>query len=345
MEKLSKFIKLFNEKCEKENANFEKEFVKIKEYTGLEKDDYLFALQDVQTFKNKFLVPHYKMYNLLKKLNKEIFELKQKNLTEEEIDLEIKNLQKIKTELANSRIEIFFCNVLDSNALKPFANGVMPYGLLHVGLLLDDVCIQWGRSVLGKSIVNPSSDVIWSDYIFAIELENQPIWNLIKETFTNLKDYITNKKDYNKMGTIKALLIADTQLTIFAERGIKYNTKKNYNIVTKNCQHFAKKTIELLGLKVDTSGEVGKVLKKTKEKLNPFDFTFRGKEIKNRKDLDEYVLINDFSQFSKEERRVLFCYRNVYDFYARFKPNDDKYKSSQEALTFWNELAEKEKFD
>jgi hypothetical protein len=100
-----------------------------------------------------------------------------------------------------------------------------------------------------------------------------------------------------------------------------------------------------LGLKVDTSGEVGKVLKKTKEKLNPFDFTFRGKEIKNRKDLDEYVLISDFSQFSKEERRVLFCYRNVYDFYARFKPNEDKYKSSQEALTFWNELAEKEKFD
>ena len=345
MEKLSKFIKLFNEKCEKENANFEKEFEKIKEYTGLEKDDYLYALQDVQTFKNKFLVPHYKMYNILKKLNKEIFELKQKNLTEEEINLEIKNLQKIRTELANSRIELYFCNVFDSDTLKPFANGVMPYGLLHVGLLLDDVCIQWGRSVLGKSIVNPSSDVIWSDYIFAIELENQPIWNLIKETFTNLKDYLTNKKDYNKMGTIKALLIADTQLTIFAERGVKYNTQQNYNLVTKNCQHFAKRTIELLGLKVDTSGEVGKVLKEAKEKLNPFNFKFKEIEFKNRKDLDEFVLINDFSEFSKEERRVLFCYRNVYDFYARFKPNEDKYKSSEEALAYWNELAEKEKFD
>ena len=345
MEKLSEFKKLINEKCEKENVNFEKEFENIKEYTGLEKEDYLFSLKDVQTFKNKFLVPHYKMYNLLKKLNKEIFELKQKNLTEEEINLEIKNLQKIRTELANSRIELYFCNVLDSNTLKPFANGVMPYGLLHVGLLLDDVCIQWGRSVLGKSIVNPSSDVIWSDYIFAIELENQPIWDLIKETFTNLKDYITNKKDYNKMGTIKALLIADTQLTIFAERGVKYNTKQNYNLVTKNCQHFAKTTIEQLGLKVDTSGEVGKVLKETKEKLNPFNFTFKGIEFKNRKDLDEYVLINDFSEFSKEERRVLFCYRNVYDFYARFKPNEDKYKSSPEALAYWNELAENEKFD
>ena len=154
----------------------------------MEKEDYLFALQDVLTFKNKFLVPHYKMYNLLKKLNKEIFDLKQRNLTEEEIDLEIKNLQKIKTELANSRLELYFCNVYDSNALKPLANSVMPYGLLHVGLLVDDVCIQWGRSILGKSIVNPWGNVIWSDYIFAIELENQPIWDLIKETFTNLKD-------------------------------------------------------------------------------------------------------------------------------------------------------------
>ena len=344
MEKLSKFIKLFNEKCEKENANFEKEFEKIKEYNGLEKEDYLFALQDVLTFKNKFLVPHYKMYNLLKKLNKEIFDLKQKNLTEEEIDLEIKNLKKIKTELANSRLELYFCNVLDSNALKPFANTVMPYGLLHVGLLVDDVCIQWGRSVLGKSIVNPSDNVIWSDYIFAIELENQPIWDLIKETYANLKDYITNKKDYNQMGTIKAFIIADTQLTIFAERGVKYNTKKHYNIVTKNCQHFAKKTIQQLGLKLNTKGEVGDMLKKAKDKLNPFDFTFKGKEFKTRKDLDEYVLANDFSKLSKEERRVLFCFRNVFDFYARFKPNEDKYKSSEEALAFWNELAEKEKF-
>lgn len=344
MKKVSDFIKIFNEKCEKENANFEKEFDKIKEFCGLEKEDYLFALQDVQTFKNKFLIPHYKMYNLLKKLNKEIFDLKQKKLSDEEINLEIKRLEEIKTELANSRIEFYFCNVYDSNALKPVANTVMPYGLLHVGILVDDVCIQWGRSVLGKSIVNPSGDVIWSDYIFAIELENQPIWDLIKETFNNLKDYITNKKDYNKMGSIKAFVIADTQLKIFAERAVKYNTKKHYNLVTKNCQHFAKQTIEELGLKLNTNGEVGEVLKKAKDKLNPFNFTFKGNEFKNRKELDEFVLINDFSQFSKEERRVLFCYRNVYDFYARFKPNEDKYKSSEEALVLWNELAEEEKF-
>jgi len=344
MDKISDFIKIFNEKCEKENADFEKEFEKIKEYNGLEKEDYLFALQDVLTFKTRFLVPHYKMYNLLKKLNKEIFDLRQKKLTDEEIDLEIKNLQKIKRELANSRIELYFCNVFDSNALKPLANTVMPYGLLHVGLLVDDVCIQWGRSVLGKSIVNPSNNVIWSDYIFAIELENQPIWNLIKETYADLKDYITNKKDYNQMGTVKAFRIADTQLTIFGERCVKYNTTKNYNIVTKNCQHFAKKTIETLGLKLNTDGEVGEVLKKAKDKLNPFDFEFKGNEFKSRKDLDNFILANEFNKFSKEERRVLFCYRNVYDFYARFKPDDDKYKSTQEALALWDELAEKEKF-
>ena len=343
--KISNFVKIFKEKCEKENADFDKEYDKIKQFNGMEKDDYIFALQDVETFKSKFLIPHYKMYNLLKKVNKEILSLRQKKeLSEEEIEQAINNLKEIKTELANSRIEIYFCNVSDNKKLKPFANVLMPYGLVHVGILIDDVCIQWGRSVLGKSIVNPSGNVIYSDYIFAIELENQPIWDLIKETFNNLKDYITNKKDIQQMGTIKAFKIADTQLTIIADQSVKYNVKKNYNLILKNCQHFAKKTIEKLGLKINKNGEVGKVLKMTQDKLNPFDFIFKGIEFKNRKDLDDFVLKNNFENFSKEDRRILFCYRNVFDFYARFSPNDDKYKSSENAKDFWNKLAEKEKF-
>ena len=236
------------------------------------------------------------------------------------------------------------CNVLNNEALKPLANAVMPYGLLHVGIRIDDLCIQWGRSILGKSLVIPWGNVIYNDYIFAIELENQPIWNLIKETFANLKDYITNKKDYNDMGTIKAFKIADSQLKSIANVAIKYNVDKDYNLVLKNCQHFANKVIKKLNLTVIQDGEIGKVLKKVKDTLNPFDFDFKGHVFKCREDLDNYVLINDFSKFTKDERRVLFCFRNVFEFYANCKPDEKKYKSSEYAQAYWNELAEIEKF-
>ena len=342
--KFTNFRRILTSKCEKEHENFDQQYERIKTFSPMEKEDYLFALQDVQVFKNQFLIPHYKMYNLLEVLNKEIFNLRKKELSEEELQLAINELEEMKTELANSRIEIYFCNVLNNQALKPLANAVMPYGLIHVGIKIDDLCIQWGRSIIGKSLVIPWGDVIYNDYIFAIELENREIWNLIKETFQNLRNYITNKKDYNQMGTVKAFQIADNQLKSIAEVSIKYNVKKDYNIVLKNCQHFANKIIKKLGFKVDQGGEVGEVLKKAKDLLNPFDFEFRGMVFKCRKDLDDYVLINDFFRLFKEERRLLLCIRNVFDFYAKYRPDEPKYKSSEIALAYWNDLAEIEKF-
>ena len=284
------------------------------------------------------------MYNLLEILNKQIFNLRQLQLSEKEIELAINDLEDLKTQLANSRLELYFCNVFNSETLKPLANVVMPYGLLHVGIKIDDLCIQWGRSIVGKSLVIPWGDVIYNDYIFAIEFDNQPIWNLIKETFNNLRDYITNKKDYNSMGTIQALKIADTQLKDIANCSIKYNVDRNYNLIFKNCQYFANKIIKKLNFNVYQDGEVGKVLKKVKDVLNPFEFEFKGNVFKCREDLDNYVLINDFSKFTKDERRVLFCFRNVFEFYANSKPDEQKYKSSDYAQAYWNELAEIEKF-
>lgn len=342
--KLNTFVKTFTKKCEEEHADFEKEFQGIKKFNGMDKNDYLFSLQDEQTFKNKYLLTHYKMYNLLDYLNQKIYTLRQKELTEEGIQNAIDELEDIKTELANSRIEIFFCNVSDNKKLIPFANATMPFGLIHVGLSIDDVVIQWGRSVLGKSLVNPSDNVIFNDYIFAIEIENQPIWDYIKETFNNLRDYITNKKDYEKMGTVEAFKIADNQLNIIAKQSVEFNVDKNYNLVLKNCQHFATSILEKLKLKVNKKGPVGRVLEKTMKVLNRFTFEYNGVEFRTRKDLDDYVLIHDFSKIPKEDRRLLFCYRNVFDYYERYHPDDKNYQSSDYAKAYWNELAEKEKF-
>ena len=340
-----KFIATLIEKCEKENVNFDQKFPQIKAYNGLDKDEYMFTLQDEAAFREKFLVPHYKMRNLLEILNETIKTLRQKQLTEKELKKKKKDLMKIRKQLANSRLEIYFCNVSDNQTIKPFANATQPYGLIHVGLLVDDVCIQWGRSILGKSVVNPSKDVIYNDYIFAIELENNEIWNLIRETFNNLDDYLTNKKDINSMGTIKALTIAEKQLDIIAHEAVNYNVNKNYNLVFKNCQRFADKIIKKMGLNVNKNGEAGEVLKMAMDKLNRFDFSFKGKDFKTRADLDNYIRINDFRLFSKEERRVLFCYRNVFDYWGRTYPNEAKYKSTDLAKELWDDLADKEKFN
>ena len=339
-----KFISTFYQKCLDENANFDKEYHKIKKFKVMEKDEYLFALQDVNTFKEQFLVPHYRLRNLLEIFNNEVELIRKEKLNGMLLIQKMKELKKMRRQMANSKIEIYFCNVSNNEKLKPFANAVMPYGLLHVGIMIDDMAIQWGRSVLGKSLVLPSNDVLYDDYIFAIEIENKEIWNLIKETFHNLPDYLTGNMDSQKMGTKKAFEIADRQLTIIAEQSVEYNTDKSYNLVFSNCQHFANKLLDKLNLTVDKSGLVGKVLKMTMDKLNRFDFSFKGKEFKKREDLDKYLSINDFSQFSKDERRILFCYRNVFDYWARVFPNDDKYKSQEIALKLWDDSAEREKF-
>ena len=339
-----KFVETIKEKCEKEEVNFDNKFPQIKEYNGMDKDEYLFTLQNEAAFKNKFLIPHYKMRNLLEIFNETVKNLSQKKLNEKVFKKKKRELLNMRKQMANSRLEIYFCNVSDNQTLKPFANATQPYGLIHVGLLVDDVCIQWGRSILGKSIVNPSKDVIYNDYIFAIELENTVIWNLIRETFNHLDEYLTNKKDVNTMETIKALEIVNNQIDIIAHECVNYNVNKNYNLVFKNCQRFADKIIKKLGLTVNKNGEVGNVLNMAMDKLNKFDFCFKGKDFKTRADLDNYIRINDFRLFSKEERRVLFCYRNVFDYWGRAYPNEEKYKTTDLTQDFWDNLADKEKF-
>ena len=187
--------------------------------------------------------------------------------------------------------------------------------------------------------------MIINDYIYAIQLDNTKIWELIKETFNNITDYITNKKEFNEMGTIKAFLIADQQLDIIAEQAVYYNINKTYSLVFENCQHFVKSILKRIRLNVNKEGEVGRVLKIVEDKCDTIDFIYKNKTFNTRGDLDEYVLKCDFPKLPKDERRTLFCYRNVFEYYQRNNPDEDKYKSSEEAQIFWNKLSKKEKFN
>lgn len=330
------------EQCN-ENKNL---YEDIKRDHGLDLEDFIFVLGDVEAFKQKFLIPHYRLYNILEEINNKIELLRTQNLDEKELKENFDYFQQKKLELAESKIEIFFCNAVsgDKKVLKTLANIAMPFGLLHTGLLIDDIVIQWGRGLLGDSLVNPWKDVKYNDYIFAIELQNEEIWSLIKETYNNLEDYITNKKLIDNMGTKKAFEIADSQLNSIAETSVEFNLNKKYHLVFENCQHFANSILDKLKLKIYKEGEVGKILKISADKGDTFDFEYDGKILKTRRDLDEYALQVDFEQLPYDHRMVLFYFRNVFEYYGRNKPNDEKYKSEDYAREYWNELLKNEKF-
>lgn len=320
--------------------------IKIKEKFEMETEDFLHALCDKKYFKEKFLISHYKMYNLLQEIKTEIKELTKKQLTEIQIQEAIEKLTKKKIELADSRIELYICNVMGPGHefIKFCADCFMTYGLVHVGILLDDICLQWGRGIFGESIVYPSKTVIHNDYIYAIELENKQIWDLIKETFNNLHDYISGRKKFEEMGILKAFEIADSQLDIIAEISTKYNVEKTYNIALENCQHFVKKIIKKLNLKVFTEGEVGRVLKIAEDKGDIIDFVYKDQIFNNRKELDDYITKCKFENLPNDHRRLLFCYNNVFDYYSRYR-NEDKYKTTEELKLFWRTLSCREKFE
>ena len=318
----------------------------IKQTFNMDVEDLILALADKNTFKEKFLIPHYKMYNLLKKLNTEIEELSKKDLSENEIQSAIKNLSQIKLELSESRIELYFCNAMEEghNFIKFCADIVMTYGLTHTGLLIDDVVIQWGRGILGDSICHPAKTAKYNDYIYAIELENKQIWNLIKETFDDIYDYIKGKKKLEEMGTIKAFQIAESQLDIISETVVYYNVEKTYNIVLENCQHFVKKILNKMNLKLNTYGEVGRILKIVEDKGNIIDFVYNNNKFNTRKELDEFIIKCNFKDLPKDHRRLLFCYKNVFEYYSRYR-KDEKYKATEEAKIFWRKLHYSEKFE
>ena len=328
----------------KENNNL---YVDIKNAHGLDIEDFIFVLGDSEAFKQKYLIPHYKLYNILNEINEKIKQLREIKITDEEFEKHSEYFEKKKLELADSKIELYLCNAVggDPKALKALAGVAMPYGLLHTGLLIDDICIQWGRGLMGLSLVEPWKDVKYNDYIFAMELKNEQIWSLIKETYNNLIDYITSAKPYESMGTLKAFEIADTQLTQIADTCTDYNKNKKYHLVFENCQHFVCNILDKIKLKAYKDGEVKKIFKIAKDKGNPFEFQYGDQVFKTRKDLDEFAMKIDFEHLPYDQRMVLFDFKNVFEYYRRNNPNDEKYITEDYAQEYWNELLKNEKFE
>jgi hypothetical protein len=146
------------------------------------------------------------------------------------------------------------------------------------------------------------------------------------------------------MGTIKAFKIADNQLDSIAESCVYFNINKTYNLVLENCQSFVKNVLNKLKLKIIKDGEVGRILKIAQNEGDIIDFVYKDTVFKTRKELDNYILNCNFKQLPNDHRRLLFCYRNVFEYYSRYK-NEDKYKTTEKAKEFWRSLSYSEKFE
>ena len=198
----------------------------------------------------------------------------------------------------------------------------MPFGLTHTGILVDDICINWGRGLIGKSLIYPWINCKYNDYIYAIELNNNEIWTLIKETLSNITDFITNKKKYELLGTIKAFAIADSQLDAIAETCVDYNINRKYHLIKENCQGFTKTILKKIKLKPNKKGEVGKVLKKVEDKGDIIDFTYDALA-KALTDAIDSEAKEHGNQFVTNEREVTNMVKE-YDFDALMKQFEEQ---------------------
>ena len=74
------------EKLAKESEGNKNIYEDIKKYHQLDLEDFIFVLGDRDAFKQKYLIPHYKMYSLLEEINEKIKNLRDQTLSEKELE-------------------------------------------------------------------------------------------------------------------------------------------------------------------------------------------------------------------------------------------------------------------
>ena len=75
--------------------------------------------------------------------------------------------------------------------------------------------------------------------------------------------------------------------------------------------------------------------------MNPFDFQFGETIFKKRKDLDEFVMKLDFKNLPYDQRMVLFDFKNVFEYYRRNNPKDEKYTAEEHTQNSFDENDDK----
>ena len=132
--------------------------------------------------------------------------------------------------------------------------------------------------------------------------------------------------------------INEDELNKIAKKCVFYNKRKHYNPFSNNCQNFVNDILNEINAPFNPSGELKKVIDKISQ--NGYSsFSFQGKEFKSRREFDEYVKSINFKDLCIDDKKLLLCYKSLYDDRLRIIKKEE----SQRPLTE-EETLEKEKY-
>ena len=353
-------------------------------------EELAYLLGDKDLFKKYLLRPIYNPLTIIESIHKELDELYKdsKELNDDEIREQINYINKRRNEILNSNVKFIltdigynqgiygqfvtnFCNFFDKR---------FPYGALHAGLMIDESIIQWGSGNLGPDIVFPSSDL--RSILFSIEIENDQKKEKIKNLWKTLGIIVASAVIVAPMvilgGPFGAILgsiisvggisgalyyafilswdikvINEKELDKIAEKCVFYNKRKWYAKFSNNCQHFVNDILQAIDAPFNPNGDLKNVINEISR--NGYStFSFKGTQFMSRREFDDYVKNIDFRKLCDDDKKLLLCYKSLYDVRLRIiqkeenqrelseeeKIEKEKYRTDDEE--FWNRLLSNE---
>ena len=242
--------------------------------------------------------------------------------------------------------------------------------------MIDESIIQWG-CILGCEIVFPSSDL--RSILFSIEIEKDQKKEKIKNLWKTLGIIVASAVIVAPMailgGPFGAILgsiisvggisgalyyafilswdikvINEKELDKIAEKCVFYNKRKWYAKFSNNCQHFVNDILQAIDAPFNPNGDLKNVISRNGYST----FSFKGTQFMSRREFDDYVKNIDFRKLCDDDKKLLLCYKSLYDVRLRIiqkeenqrelseeeKIEKEKYRTDDEE--FWNRLLSNE---
>lgn len=317
-------------------------------------DEFALALGDEQLFKEIFLLPQYQPDKILKEIDEELKQVKEFEdmgcpLTENEIKETIKRINGRKAKLSEHKFELILteCQASDNKNIlfRNIVNNVYEFGALHSALSLDGTIIEWGRGPCGDSLIVPTMDI--NRFLFAFEVkarEDEGFFAMLGNKIKDATTYVLNLFSGGAFGRWSVGRANEQKLDKIAKICVMFNRSRFYNPLSLNCQHFVKQILKAIDSDFSSDGEFRNIIDKL-DKEGRVDFIFQGREFKTRKELDDYVKSINFNSLCRNDKKLLICYKNTFDVYLLNDKNNERYKTTDEARKYWNELIRKENFN
>lgn len=260
----------------------------------------------------------------------------------------IKRINERKSKLSEHKFELILteCPASDCKNIlfKEFVNTVYTFGGMHSALSLDGTIIEWGRGPCGVSLVCPTMDI--KRFLFSFEIKTREDKGFFAMIGEKISGAITSILDFFSGGAYGRWSVGranEKKLDKIAQICVMFNRCRYYNPATLNCQHFVEMILNQIESDFSFDGNLNYIINKLKNE-GKVDFYFNGREFRTRKELDDYVKTINFRDLCINDKKLLMCYKNTFDIYLMNDENNEKYKTTDEAKKFWNELIRKENF-